>query len=179
MIELKIIINEINKEFKVDLFKTRNIRSREIVILRFFYFKLARNMTDFSLATIGNELKKKDHACVINGIEKFHYLSLLYPDYVVKFNKIKKALKVIKDENLIKIVDDVSVLKTELKKEKHRNSILQYEYEKIKKETRTFKNQINKDILFSINKVHDSNFDIFLTKLDALCELNKHEIRRR
>jgi hypothetical protein len=178
MILLKNIINEINKEFKVDLFKTRNIRSREIVILRFFYFKLARNMTDFSLTTIGNELKKK-HGCVINGIKKFDYLILIYPDYVVKFNNIEIKLKYIKDKNINNIVDDVSVLKIELKKEKYKNSILEYEYKKIKKENRAFDNKVNKDILFSINKVHDSNFDVFLTKLDALCELNKHEIRRR
>ena len=92
MILLKNIINEINKEFKVDLFKTRNTRAREIVILRFFYFKLARNMTKCSYQTIANELKK-DHATVINGINKFNNLALLYPDYEVKFNNIQIKLK--------------------------------------------------------------------------------------
>ena len=147
------ILFEIEKEFNCDLRETRTSRKRELVLLRALYFKIQKFIfPKMTLVSIGKPLDK-DHATVINAFSKFEGLLLTYPEYM---NSIKKVC--------YKIRFDV--------------------YEGILPSELIIKN-INLDANFNISvtslcsKVHESNKETFLTKLDALCELNKHEIRRR
>lgn len=178
MIELETILNVINKEFSTNLKKDYKTRKRDKVILRYFYFLISRKYTKKSLESIG-ELLNKDHATVLNGLKKFDSLLPLYPEYLERFSKIDNIVNNFNDKSYIENCDNVASLKIQIEKLINSKILLRSENKLLKKKSRTFNNEVNQKILSCIEKVHDSNFDTFLDKLDALCELNKHEIRRR
>jgi hypothetical protein len=45
-------------------------RKRTVVFMRYVFFALSRNLTNFNLIEIGSQMNK-DHATVINGLKKF------------------------------------------------------------------------------------------------------------
>lgn len=147
------ILFEIEKEFNCNLKETSNSRKRELVLLRSLYFKIQKFIfPTISLVSIG-KCFNKDHATVINALSKFESLLCCYPEHLNRIKKICDNLRYDLYEGIIPI----DIL--------NKNSNIDFNF----------------NLLVSnyTNKVHESNKETFLTKLDALCELNKHEIRRR
>lgn len=182
MLDLETILNEIDKEFNVKLRKNAKTRKREILLLRYLYFTIAKEKTKYSLDKIGEPLKK-DHATVINGLKKYQNLLLLYPNYLEKIAKIRYKINDIcaslEDDNFISEEDykDKDVLINKIQELKKKNILLRSQYKSIKKFNTINRLNVDGKLIKSISKVHESNFDTFLNKLDALCELNQYELK--
>lgn len=70
---LKIIMQRVNKTYGLVI--SKKTRGREYVYARAVYYKLARELTDYSLSQIGL-LVHRDHASVLHGLKTFDLLSL-------------------------------------------------------------------------------------------------------
>lgn len=65
--KLELIKSAVEDYFKIKI--NKNTRKREYVEARTFYYRFSRMYTKASMTSIG-ELVNKDHACVINGLNR-------------------------------------------------------------------------------------------------------------
>lgn len=65
--KLELIKSAVEDYFRIKI--NKNTRKREFVEARAFYYRFARMYTKASMASIG-ELVNKDHACVINALNR-------------------------------------------------------------------------------------------------------------
>ena len=88
---LNIIMKKVNKATGLTISKRK--RAVEYVYARAIYYKLARELTHYSLAHIG-VLVNKDHACVLHGLKTFELL--IYwneTSYIEPYKKMFLELK--------------------------------------------------------------------------------------
>lgn len=91
---LELLRKEIKNELRIDV--CDSTRKREFVYARSLYFKLARELTKYSLDYIGNTVNK-DHSTVLHGIKLFdetickyeHNLMVLYYDIMEKYSEVE------------------------------------------------------------------------------------------
>jgi hypothetical protein len=77
-------------------------RLRNIVYLRFIYFKICRDMfPGTSLSSIG-ETVNRHHATVIHALKNFDYICIADADFVATYNKIKRIIE--DEQNKLQII---------------------------------------------------------------------------
>ena len=88
---LKTIMQRVNKTYNLTI--SRKTRGREYVYARAVYYKLARELTNYSLSQIGL-LVYKDHASVLHGLKTFELLNLWNEtEYTEPYERIFVELK--------------------------------------------------------------------------------------
>lgn len=81
---LKLLREEIEFETGIDL--VRQSRKRENVYTRAIYFRIAKDLTNASLASIGRTVKR-DHATVIHGLKIFDNIITVYEEDLMELYK--------------------------------------------------------------------------------------------
>ena len=88
---LNIIMKKVNKAFGLTISNRK--RTVDYVYARAVYYKLARELTHYTLTHIG-VLVYKDHACVLHGLKTFELLELWNEtDYIEPYKRMFIELK--------------------------------------------------------------------------------------
>lgn len=113
-------------------------RKRHIVTLRFIYFKLARQYTNYSFERIGDALAK-DHASVMHGIKMFEVV-VKEKEYLLIYEKCKRLISELPVDETATVSDVIDyyegvIYKLKTKKKEVNNQELQVDEKQVLYET--------------------------------------------
>jgi hypothetical protein len=133
-IKLKEIIDFVNHDLDLDM--NKRTRTRDVIYARTLYYKLAKEHTKQSLASIGKPLRK-DHATVLHGLNKVWHNAVLHGEYIEdcynRFNRIVKLAKAKEEKEAAPAAisylqsDDFLLLESKIEEQERKLFLLQEE----------------------------------------------------
>ena len=162
------IIKIVSDQLNIDLMATANHRKRNYVYARAIYYKITRDLTVESLASIGEPLGK-NHATVVHALNVvFSNIETYEPDMFKVYNACKGV--VLEEISLSKNNEYVSTRKS-ISELTNVNKILRAELEQSNAEISRLKAALDPTISNLIGRVTDNNRELFIERLDAMTKM--------